>query len=81
MVCDKIHVCVTCDKLFKTNHELARHKNRKTKCASDDNNLKEITEQHIFIDIIKQKNIAMAVLNNFVVYHRFQLYLMINHQT
>jgi len=66
MTCEKIHVCITCNKLFKTSHELARHKNKKKKCEVDENSLNKIIEPHIFIDIIKQKNCAMAKLDDII---------------
>jgi hypothetical protein len=45
---------------------LARHKNKKKKCEVDENSLKKIIEPHIFIDIIKQKNVAMAKLDDII---------------
>jgi len=45
---------------------LARHKNKKKKCEVDENSLNKIIEPHIFIDIIKQKNCAMAKLDDII---------------
>jgi len=53
---NKNYICMMCNKCFRSNYELNRHKNKKIKCVSNKYKLEDIDNLKVLINIIQIKD-------------------------